>query len=318
MQVSQPVTSSWKVQWEEFLRMSAGMPAHELHTLEVIGGDVLIRDRLAMEDLCSWANDGVLPERALRNGEVRPKAEKKKGDGNAVKEALMKNLSIIENLVDDGDFYRGRCPSCAEAGRDRSGKDFWVKKETQSFGCHNSCESAELFASVAKKLGIDKPDTSQEEQKVETESDYPNFVQSDVTSDTKPEDDPSAPGVRVVKNSDHQTVEHILLDSPDPRIYLYKHLSTSKATGREEMKEEPVKVEDVKALWNAIVSHVAFKGGQILGGSFLVGELWEAMGIDRTSQSEKYRRWNHPANILMLLGVIEKQGAKGFIVRRAL
>lgn len=436
---------SFKVPWEEFLRMSAGLDVHRLHTLDVSAGEVHVTSRLAMEDLCSWANDGVLPERALRNGEVRPKKEKPKGDGSAVKEALMKNLSIIENLVDDGDFYRGRCPSCAEGGRDRSGVDFWLKKETLAFGCHNSCESAELFASVAKKLGIEKSDTSQEEQKVkpprvdvieepvseetpwkvataficqEGSGDFlmvdsgkgwmevggkrddgesspletlarevMEEVGLDITTmsithhqyyertrshvfvlkthsdllavqpmgeiqrvkvcnkrqmwDDSPHfrarihstvfrspgtggwsfsngEDLSAPGVRVVKNSDHQTVEHVLLESPDPRLYLYKRLSTSKATGREEYEEQVVEVKDVKALWNAIVSHVAFTNKSVLGGSFLTSELWEAMGIDRTKQSEKYRRWNHPANILMLLGVIEKQGAKGFIVRRAL
>ncbi len=308
---------SFKVPWEEFLRMSAGLDVHRLHTLDVSAGEVHVTSRLVMEDLCSWANDGVLPERAMRNGEVRPKKEKPKGDGSAVKEALMKNLSIIENLVDDGDFYRGRCPSCAEGGRDRSGVDFWLKKETLAFGCHNSCESAELFASVAKKLGIEKSDTSQEEQKVKPPR--VDVIEEPVNDKIEEiSEELSAPGVRVVKNSDHQTVEHVLLESPDPRLYLYKRLSTSKATGREEYEEQVVEVKDVKALWNAIVSHVAFTSKSVLGGSFLTSELWEAMGIDRTKQSEKYRRWNHPANILMLLGVIEKQGAKGFIVRRAL
>jgi len=40
------------------------------------------------------------------------------------------------------------------------------------------------------------------------------------------------------------------------------------------------------------------------------------MKVDRTKQGEKYRRWNFPSDVLILLGVIEKDG-NTYTVRRA-
>ena len=46
----------------------------------------------------------------------------------------------------------------------------------------------------------------------------------------------------------------------------------------------------------------------VIGGTFEVSDLWDTMKMDRTKQGEKYRRWNFPSDILILLGVIEKNG----------
>ncbi len=97
-------------------------------------------------------------------------------------------------------------------------------------------------------------------------------------------------------------------------LHVYNRIETSKTTGKETITEVEASDENVRALWQAIVRHIM--PVSVIGGKFEVSELWDTMNMDRTKQGEKYRRWNFPSDILILLGVLEKDGNL-YTVRRA-
>jgi hypothetical protein len=97
-------------------------------------------------------------------------------------------------------------------------------------------------------------------------------------------------------------------------LHVYNRIETSKTTGKETITEVEVPNIEVWSLWQAIVRHIV--PSPVLGGKFEVSDLWDTMNIDRTKQGEKYRRWNFPSDILILLGVLEKDG-NSYTVRRA-
>lgn len=300
--------SGWKIDWKEFLGMSEGLKEYPLHTFEVAHGNVLVKKERIKDDLLSWANDGVLPERALQNGEVRQKKQKKtEGDWGALRQLLLQNTDKLENPHEDGDYIRARCPSCAEAGRDRSGVDFWIVRETGAFGCLNTCESTEV-AKVVMQLLDYSTDTSQNEEVVEEEETGSSSVykETKIENESDVESEPNVPGTRLVKNSDHHTVEHHLLLSLQPESFEYAIVETSKATGKVTTTNRFVEKERVRSLWTSIISHQVSHGLGVIGSEFTVGDLWDSMKMDRTSQSEKYSRWNYPSDVLILLGVIER------------
>lgn len=300
--------SGWKIDWVTYLEMQEGLKEYPLHTFEVADGNVVIKKDRVRQDLLSWANDGVLPERPLQNGEVRERKQKKTdGDWGALRQMLLQNTDKLENPHEDGDHIRARCPSCAEAGRDRSGVDFWLLKEGGFFGCHNTCESTEVAKAVMKLLDYSTDTSQKEEEAVEEEfsatTEYKE-IKTEVESEVQSE--PDIPGKRLVKNTDHHTVEHHLLDSPHPEIICYAHVETSKATGKETTTERAVEREAIRKLWTSIISHQVSNGLGVIGSEFTVSDLWDSMNMDRTSQSEKYSRWNYPSDVLILLGVIER------------
>jgi len=300
--------SGWKIDWKEFLGMSEGLKEYPLHTFDVADGDVVVKKERVKADLLSWANDGVLPERPLQNGEVRQKKQKKaEGDWGALRQLLLKSTDKLENPHEDGDYIRARCPSCAEAGRDRSGVDFWIVRETGAFGCLNTCESTEV-AKVVMQLLDYSTDTSQKEGEVAEEEISATTVFKETKTETESDvqSEPDIPGKRLVKNTDHHTVEHHLLLSLDPNCFEYALIETSKATGKVTTTNRFVEKERVRSLWTSIISHQVSHGVGVIGSEFTVSELWDSMKMDRTSQSEKYSRWNYPSDVLILLGVIER------------
>lgn len=288
--------------------MSEGLKEYPLHTFDVADGDVVVKKERVKADLLSWANDGVLPERPLQNGEVRQKKQKKaEGDWGALRQLLLKSTDKLENPHEDGDYIRARCPSCAEAGRDRSGVDFWIVRETGAFGCLNTCESTEV-AKVVMQLLDYSTDTSQKEGEVPEEEISATTVFKETKTETESDvqSEPDIPGKRLVKNTDHHTVEHHLLLSLDPNCFEYALIETSKATGKVTTTNRFVEKERVRSLWTSIISHQVSHGVGVIGSEFTVSELWDSMKMDRTSQSEKYSRWNYPSDVLILLGVIER------------
>lgn len=300
--------SGWKIDWVTYLEMQEGLKEYPLHTFEVADGNVVVKKDRVRQDLLSWANEGVLPERPLQNGDVREKKQKKTdGDWDALRKLLLASTDKLENPHEDGDYIRARCPSCAEAGRDRSGVDFWVIRETGAFGCLNTCESTEV-AKVVMRLLDYSTDTSQKEEGV-VEEESPSttvFKETKIESESDVESEPDVPGKRLVKNSDHHTVEHYLLLSLQPGSFEYVIVETSKATGKVTTTNRFVEKERVRALWTSTISHQVSNGLGVVGSEFSVGDLWDSMKMDRTSQSEKYSRWNYPSDVLILLGVIER------------
>ena len=310
------MSACWKVSWEEYLVMSSGInePEYQLHCFNVEDGNVVFRtkrEQKVLEDVISWANDGVIPERALSTGEPTKKVKKSKDtDGPSIGSIILENPNLLTNLrPKSGPWLQALCPVCADVGKDSDENHFYIHEESGGYGCVSDCDTAELtkkLASILKEAGIeaDVDDTSQKENidtlgsKILTE----NTENTENTDEII--DDVSVPGSRLVKNTDHHTVEHLLVEVDEG--YQYCRVETSKTTGKEDKKYIDVPNTDVRLLWNAIVRHIL--PSTVIGGSFEVSELWDTMNIDRTKQGEKYRRWNFPSDVLILLGVIEKNG----------
>ena len=329
------MSACWKVSWEEYLVMSSGInePEYQLHCFNVEDGNVVFRtkrEQKVLEDVISWANDGVIPERALSTGEPAKKAKKSKDtDGPSIGSIILENPNLLTNLrPKSGPWLQALCPVCADVGKDSDENHFYIHEESGGYGCVSDCDTAELtkkLASILKEAGIeaDVDDTSQKEEEVETDEEgLAELLQEFPQYETVKEGDTviglrlkpvterldiDIPGSRIVKNTDHHIVEHVLLDGeytyPD---HTYCRIETSKTTGKEDKKYIDVPNTDVRLLWNAIVRHIL--PSPVIGGTFEVSDLWDTMKMDRTKQGEKYRRWNFPSDILILLGVIEKNG----------
>ena len=285
------------------------------HSFNMEDGMVIFRtkrERRLLEDVISWANDKVLPERDPVAGEPRKKKVKATAgrEGPSIGQLILQHPTVITNLrTKNADYLQGLCPLCAEVGKDSDENHFFIHESSGGYGCVSDCETSELTRSLVKVLsnaGILQNDTSQKEEEVETD-DVPRFENSNL--------DTLIPGSRLVKNTDHHTVEHILIDSNDTHEgWVYNRVETSKKTGKETINEIEVAEANVRALWQGIVRHIM--PSPVIGGTFEVSDLWDTMKMDRTKQGEKYRRWNFPSDILILLGVIEKDG-NTYTVRRA-
>ena len=326
------------------------------HSFNMEEGMVIFRtkrERRLLEDVISWANDKVLPEREPVAGEPRKKKAKATADreGPSIGQLILQHPTIITNLRSkNADYLQGLCPLCAEVGKDSDENHFWIHESSGGYGCVSDCETSELTHSLVKVLsnaGVLQNDTSQKEEKVETD-DVSKFENSNLdTSQSDEEDlaellqefpqyetvkegdaviglrlkpvterlDIDIPGNRIVKNTDHHIVEHVLLDDEYTRPnHTYCRIETSKATGKQDKTYIDVADINVKALWQSIVRHIM--PSPVIGGTFEVSDLWDTMKMDRTKQGEKYRRWNFPSDVLILLGVLEKDG-NTYTVRRA-
>ena len=275
------------------------------------------RERKLLEDVISWANDKVIPEREPTAGEPRKKKAEapERHDGPSIGQLVLQHPTIITNLRSKNtDYLQGLCPSCATIGKDSDENHFWIHEQSGGYGCVADCMTdGSLTRHLVKMLsdiGVLQSDTPQIEPKVESK-DVPRFESSNL--------DTLIPGSRLVKNTDHHTVEHVLHEIYDlalrkADVHVYNRIETSKTTGKETITEVEVPNIEVWSLWQAIVRHIV--PSPVLGGKFEVSDLWETMNIDRTKQGEKYRRWNFPSDILILLGVLEKDG-NSYTVRRA-
>ena len=324
------MTECWKVPWADYLCMISGLSdsCYSPHSFNMEDGMVIFRtkrERRLLEDVISWANDKVLPEREPVAGEPRKKKSKATAEreGPSIGQLILQHPTTITNLrTKNADYLQGLCPLCAEVGKDSDENHFFIHESSGGYGCVADCETSELTRSLVKILsnaGILQTDTSQKEGEVETE---PAVAELVLKERKKEELSPimiDSPGHRLVKNTDHHTVEHILHEFYDTgvrksNLHGYHRVETSKATGKREQKTIEVPDEDVRSLWQAIVRHIM--PSPVIGGSFEVAELWDTMNMDRTKQGEKYRRWNFPSDILILLGVLEKDGNR-YTVRRA-
>lgn len=141
------------------------------HNFNVEAGVVVFRtkrERRLLEDVISWANDGVLPEREPVAGEPRKKRPKNESkDGPSIGQLILQHPSIIVNLRDkNGEYLQGLCPSCAEVGKDSDENHFWIHESSGGYGCVADCmEGGDLTRALVKRLsdaGLLQNDTSQE------------------------------------------------------------------------------------------------------------------------------------------------------------
>lgn len=328
------MSECWKVPWADYLRMISGLSdsCYSPHSFNFENGMIIFRtkrERRLLEDVISWANDKVLPEREPVAGEPRKKKAKATAgrEGPSIGQLILQHPTVITNLrTKNADYLQGLCPLCAEVGKDSDENHFFIHESSGGYGCVADCETSELTHSLVKILsnaGILQNDTSQKEEEVETEPAVERTVLKERKKEETLEEDleriiaehteevSKRTNSRLVKNTDHHTVEHVLPDFYDMvlrkfDLHVYNRIETSKTTGKETITEVEASDENVRALWQAIVRHIM--PVSVIGGKFEVSELWDTMKIDRTKQGEKYRRWNFPSDILILLGVLEKDG----------
>lgn len=336
------MTECWKVPWTDYLCMISGLSdsCYSPHSFNMEDGMVIFRtkrERRLLEDVISWANDKVLPEREPVAGEPRKKKSKATAEreGPSIGQLILQHPTTITNLrTKNADYLQGLCPLCAEVGKDSDENHFFIHESSGGYGCVADCETSELTRSLVKILsnaGILQTDTSQKEGEVETEPAVAELVLKERKKEELPpimidvprfelgEEVSKRANSRLVKNTDHHTVEHVLHDIYDMvlrkfDLHVYNRIETSKTTGKETITEVEVPDNDVRSLWQAIVRHIM--PSPVIGGTFEVSELWDTMNMDRTKQGEKYRRWNFPSDVLILLGIIEKDG-NTYTVRRA-
>ena len=332
------MSECWKVPWADYLCMISGLSdsCYSPQSFNIENGMVIFRtkrERKLLEDVISWANDKVVPEREPTAGEPRKKKAKVKEsrDGPSIGQLILQNPAAITNLrTKNADYLQGLCPLCASIGKDSDENHFYIHEESGGYGCVADCETSELTRSLVKTLsdaGVLQSDTPQSEPKAD-KKDVPRFESSNLDTleqdieqmHTEHKEEVSKrANSRLVKSTDHHTVEHVLLDFYDlvlrkADVHVYNRIETSKTTGKETITEVEVPDDDVRALWQAIIRHIV--PSPVLGGKFTVSDLWDTMNIDRTKQGEKYRRWNFPSDILILLSVLEKDGNL-YTVRRA-
>lgn len=328
------MSECWKVPVFKYMEMAAGLKESEysVHCFNTEGNAVIFRtkrERKLLEDVISWANDGVIPEREATTGEPKKKAAKVgEKTGPSIGQLILKNPHIITNLRDkNGEYLQGLCPSCALVNKDSDENHFWIHSDYGGYGCVSDCETSDVTRAVVKLLsdaGLLQPDTSQNEGKPEADPVVAELVFKErkkeyVSRFELGEEVSKRANSRLVKNTDHHTVEHVLHDIYDMvlrkfDLHVYNRIETSKTTGKETITEVEVPDNDVRSLWQAIVRHIM--PSPVIGGKFEVSELWDTMNMDRTKQGEKYRRWNFPSDVLILLGIIEKDG-NTYTVRRA-
>lgn len=333
------MSDSWKVPWPEYLVMITGIKdeAYQLHCFNTEGNMVVFRtkrERKLLEDVISWANDKVIPEREPTAGEPRKKKAKasKENEGPSIGQLILQHPTIITNLRSkNADYLQGLCPSCATIGKDSDENHFWIHEESGGYGCVADCmtdgDLTRILVKTLSDAGVLQSDTPQSEPKAD-KKDVSRFESSNldtldqdieqIHTEHKEEVSKRA-NSRLVKSTDHHTVEHVLHEIYDMAlrkadVHVYNRIETSKTTGKETITEVEVPDDDVRALWQAIIRHIV--PSPVLGGSFEVSVLWDTMNINRTKQGEKYRRWNFPSDILILLGVLEKNG-NTYTVRRA-
>ncbi|MDB2565303.1 hypothetical protein N9X64_00135 [bacterium] len=326
------MSDSWKVPWSEYLVMITGIKdeVYSPHCFNLEAGMVVFRtkrERKLLEDVISWANDKVIPEREPTAGEPRKKKAtvSKENEGPSIGQLILQHPTIITNLRSkNADYLQGLCPSCAAIGKDSDENHFWIHEESGGYGCVADCmtdgDLTRILVKTLSDAGVLQSDTPQKEQESETEP----AVERTVLKERKKgvgwiEELSKRTNSRLVKNTDHHTVEHVLHEIYDMAlrkadVHVYNRIETSKTTGKETITEVEVPDDDVRALWQAIIRHIV--PSPVLGGSFEVSVLWDTMNINRTKQGEKYRRWNFPSDILILLGVLEKNG-NTYTVRRA-
>ena len=325
------MSDSWKVPWSDYLAMITGIKdeVYSPHCFNLEAGMVVFRtkrERKLLEDVISWANDKVIPEREPTAGEPRKKkaAVSKENEGPSIGQLVLQHPTIITNLRSkNADYLQGLCPSCATIGKDSDENHFWIHEESGGYGCVADCMTdGDLTRHLVKMLsdaGVLQSDTPQSEPKTD-KNDVPEFESSNLDTLEQDleqihakhrEEVSKRTNSRLVKNTDHHTVEHVLHEIYDMAlrkagVHVYYRIETSKTTGEETITEVEVPDDDVRALWQAIIRHIV--PSPVLGGKFEVSDLWDTMNIDRTKQGEKYRRWNFPSDILILLGVLEKDG----------
>jgi hypothetical protein len=284
------------------------------------------RERKLLEDVISWANDKIIPEREPTAGEPRKKKVKESSgtEGPSIGQLILQHPTIITNLRSkNADYLQGLCPSCATIGKDSDENHFWIHEQSGGYGCVADCmQGGDLTRILVKTLsdaGVLQSDTHQSEPKVEEKPDETLEEALEQIHAEHREEVSKRTNSRLVKNTDHHTVEHVLHNIYDMAlrkadVHVYNRIETSKTTGEETITEVEVPDDDVRALWQAIIRHIV--PSPVIGGKFEVSDLWDTMNIDRTKQGEKYRRWNFPSDILILLGVLEKDGNL-YTVRRA-
>lgn len=325
------MSECWKVPWADYLRMSSGLSdsCYSPHSFNFENGMVIFktkRERKLLEDVISWANDKVIPEREPTAGEPRKKKAKvsKENDGPSIGQLILQHPTIITNLRSkNSDYLQGLCPSCATIGKDSDENHFWIHEESGGYGCVADCMTDGSLTRVLvynlSNIGVLQSDTPQIEPKAEEKPDETLEEALELIHAEHREEVSKRTNSRLVKTTDHHTVEHVLHETYDLAlrkgdVHVYYRIETSKTTGRETITEVEVPDDDVRALWQAIIRHIV--PSPVLGGKFEVSDLWDTMNIDRTKQGEKYRRWNFPSDILILLGVLEKDG-NSYTVRRA-
>lgn len=166
------MSEGWKVPVMTYKSMIHGLKEeYSPHRFNVEAGFVIFRtkrERRLLEDVISWANDSVLPEREPVAGEPRKKKSKSESkDGPSIGQLILQHPSIIVNLRDkNGEYLQGLCPSCAEVGKDSDENHFWIHESSGGYGCVADCmEGGDLTRALVKRLsdaGLLQNDTSQE------------------------------------------------------------------------------------------------------------------------------------------------------------
>lgn len=171
------MSEGWKVPVLTYKTMIHGLKEeYSPHRFNVKAGMVVFRtkrERRLLEDVISWANDSVLPEREPVAGEPRKKKAKSDSkNGPSIGQLILQHPSIIVNLRDkSGEYLQGLCPSCAEIGKDSDENHFWIHESSGGYGCVADCmEGGDLTRALVKRLsdaGLLQNDTSQEPSEAE-------------------------------------------------------------------------------------------------------------------------------------------------------
>ena len=168
------MSECWKVPWKDYLCMISGLSdsCYAPHSFNMEDGMVIFRtkrERRLLEDVISWANDKVLPERDPVAGEPRKKKVNATAgrEGPSIGQLILQHPTVITNLrTKNADYLQGLCPLCAEVGKDSDENHFFIHESSGGYGCVSDCETSELTRSLVKVLsnaGILQNDTSQKE-----------------------------------------------------------------------------------------------------------------------------------------------------------
>lgn len=171
------MSEGWKVPVLTYMSMIHGLKEeYSPHNFNVEAGMVVFRtkrERRLLEDVISWANDSVLPEREPVAGEPRKKKAKSDSkNGPSIGQLILQHPSVIVNLRDkNGEYLQGLCPSCAEIGKDSDENHFWIHESSGGYGCVADCmEGGDLTRALVKRLsdaGLLQNDTPQEPSEAE-------------------------------------------------------------------------------------------------------------------------------------------------------
>ena len=171
------MSEGWKVPVLTYMSMIHGLKEeYSPYNFNVEAGMVVFRtkrERRLLEDVISWANDSVLPEREPVAGEPRKKKAKSDSkNGPSIGQLILQHPSVIVNLRDkNGEYLQGLCPSCAEIGKDSDENHFWIHESSGGYGCVADCmEGGDLTRALVKRLsdaGLLQNDTPQEPSEAE-------------------------------------------------------------------------------------------------------------------------------------------------------